>query len=769
MDAPQPAYDVFIAYASHDRDIATELHDRITAAGSSAFIDHRSLAPGSNFGASLREAQLQSRITAVIISDSFTSSPYLEDEIVTGLDLMAEDPTRHRIIPILLTSDDRDLPYGLRAIQTLRAEDDDMETVSDELLFVASQLIEEGSQQTARIDDSCPYRGMARYEESDAAVFFGRKIEIEQVVAALRGHRVVTLVGASGAGKSSLARAGLAPRLRGSMAVDIVTPSSDIDWLSLRQPTAVNQPPRRLLVIDQAEILWSETVAPVVRDIFIQSIVDLLDGSDVSVLIVMRSNDLPRAYLDRRLAPLLAEQQIPVLTPARSALRHIIIWPARAHGLHVEAALVQAILDDAAQREGILPLLSEALAACWANRSGDTMTHSAYRFLGGLEGVIERRAEATFASFDNRHQEIARKLLIDLVDVSGGSGPRPRQRQLAALLAAGEDAEAAQAVSGALQHNGLLVYGDQGTVTLTHEAIIKNWPSLSRWVDDHREDMRVLRLVDAAASDWMRAGRSPAYLLRGDRLRQAHDAVRRTGLNDDLRARYLRACRLRRASSYALFAASVVAIAVGAVGYAVRFGEDRAKKTELAAARRDAAGEFEQLANGIQIQTHEVTRGQYFECKHDGPCQEERGEDGSDVTDYQGESLANPARFVSAFDAITFCNFIGADLPTIDELRLWYTRPNVMSVWSDGTDQLTVPHASKPHVFGNVLEWTKTPAGDCRSCDSGGLPDRLVVFGISFKIVRQSSSASRTIPAAYKSTAAFGAVDQGFRCVRHVH
>lgn len=64
-----------------------------------------------------------------------------------------------------------------------------------------------------------PYRGLEPLDCADAAVFFGRDVEILQALDALRGMRatvgtsVFVILGASGAGKSSFLRAGLLPRL----------------------------------------------------------------------------------------------------------------------------------------------------------------------------------------------------------------------------------------------------------------------------------------------------------------------------------------------------------------------------------------------------------------------------------------------------------------------------------------------------------------------------------------------------------------------------
>jgi eukaryotic-like serine/threonine-protein kinase len=63
-----------------------------------------------------------------------------------------------------------------------------------------------------------PFPGLAAYDAAHAAVFFGRSRDVARALdswqeAAARGAAFLLIVGASGAGKSSLLRAGLAPRL----------------------------------------------------------------------------------------------------------------------------------------------------------------------------------------------------------------------------------------------------------------------------------------------------------------------------------------------------------------------------------------------------------------------------------------------------------------------------------------------------------------------------------------------------------------------------
>ncbi|MET7286740.1 hypothetical protein [Streptomyces sp. NPDC005573] len=70
----------------------------------------------------------------------------------------------------------------------------------------------------------CPYRGLASYRREDAQWFFGRERSTGKLVELLRSAGpaggLVVLVGASGAGKSSLLSAGLVPAVQGGALVD---------------------------------------------------------------------------------------------------------------------------------------------------------------------------------------------------------------------------------------------------------------------------------------------------------------------------------------------------------------------------------------------------------------------------------------------------------------------------------------------------------------------------------------------------------------------
>src|SRR5512135_534800 len=72
----------------------------------------------------------------------------------------------------------------------------------------------------AAFEGACPHRGLEVFDVAHAPFFFGREALTEWLVIALRAspsgqeNRFLAILGGSGSGKSSLARAGLVPTLR---------------------------------------------------------------------------------------------------------------------------------------------------------------------------------------------------------------------------------------------------------------------------------------------------------------------------------------------------------------------------------------------------------------------------------------------------------------------------------------------------------------------------------------------------------------------------
>src|SRR5262249_35358949 len=58
------------------------------------------------------------------------------------------------------------------------------------------------------------------------------------------------------------------------------------------------------------------------------------------------------------------------------------------------------------------------------------------------------------------------------------------------------------------------------TIEVAHEALLREWSRLRRWIDSAREDVRMHRRLAAATREWDESERDPSFLLRGSNLAQ---------------------------------------------------------------------------------------------------------------------------------------------------------------------------------------------------------------------------------------------------------
>jgi|tagenome__1003787_1003787.scaffolds.fasta_scaffold20981268_2 DNA-binding SARP family transcriptional activator/WD40 repeat protein len=376
----------------------------------------------------------------------------------------------------------------------------------------------------------CPYKGLASYQVADTGIFHGRR----RLVSALVGRAVDTpllvVSGSSGAGKSSVVRAGLVPALAqgavpGSAAWTplIVTPGSrPVDALA---PLTGEMPPAEpvLLVVDQCEELWAPGVDPEERTAFLDTVLGLIDDHIVvRCVAVVRGDHVGRLAEHAAFAERLggAVVLVPALTDPE--LREIVREPARSAGLTVDAELLDAVVADMLGQAGALPMLSTALVGTWERRQGGRLTLGGYLESGGVAGGLTRAAEAAYGELDDPGRELSRRLLVRLADIDDGGALVRRPVLLAELDLDGPDgAERRAVVETFVGHRLLSVDGDR--LEVTHEALLTGWPRLARWLEDDAAGRAVRRHLAPAAREWAGNGRPEEELYRGARLAAALD------------------------------------------------------------------------------------------------------------------------------------------------------------------------------------------------------------------------------------------------------
>ncbi len=387
----------------------------------------------------------------------------------------------------------------------------------------------------------CPFKGLASFEPVDADYFFGRERLVAELVARLVGAGFLGIVGPSGSGKSSVLRAGLLPALAGG-----VLPGSERWRRVLIRPgerpleelrrllasgatdplaealDALNAEERILLAVDQLEELFTACRSEAERAAFADSLARAAadpEGRAV-VVVALRADFYGRFAAYAGLAELLGANQVLVGPMQASELRRAVELPASRVGLRVEPELSDALVDDVEGEPGALPLLSTALLELWQKRQDNALTLAAYRESGGVHGAVARLAEGTYGGVPDERKPLVRALMLRLVAEDEGDAPVRRRAPLAEL-----DLERNTDMADVLARlaDSRLVTIGEGSVEVSHEALLREWPRLREWIEEDAEGRRLRRHITQAATEWEAAGRDQGELYRGARLAAALD------------------------------------------------------------------------------------------------------------------------------------------------------------------------------------------------------------------------------------------------------
>jgi uncharacterized protein YjiK len=171
---------------------------------------------------------------------------------------------------------------------------------------------------------------------------------------------------------------------------------------------------------------------------------------------------------------------------------------------------------------GALPLLAHALRATWEGHEENMLTIAGYRAIGGIHGAIANTAETTFQGFGPAAQQVARRLLLRMVEIGNGIADTRLRANRDTLIANSPDPAATSTVFDAFVR-ARLITEDQNTAEFTHDALLRAWPRLRSWIEADRAGLYVHQQLTEAAQRWDRDGRPASTLYRGTAFAVAQD------------------------------------------------------------------------------------------------------------------------------------------------------------------------------------------------------------------------------------------------------
>lgn len=422
---------------------------------------------------------------------------------------------------------------------------------------------------------SNPYRGLSAFQVDEWHLFFGRTALIEKLSQHFHAlcdrpdaTRLLVILGPSGSGKSSVARAGLLAALNQSAVVNsqslrlailrpgtrpveslarallpfslsdsTVLPASRIIAIEqlLRDPATPAEGLRRfacdlldtshlpfVVFVDQFEEAYTLCTNQDERDAFVGLL--LHASSDrarrVAVIVTLRSDFLGETQkYHNQFNRLIAAQGVIVPALSPDELRDAIAKPAELQGRPIDEATVEHLLAETRDSEGALPLVEFALTRIWEGIIADRAPGATLREIGGVGGSLASKAQEIYGALNRSEQATARRALVRLVRLGEGTRDTRRRAPIRDLCGRGETEADVWAVlrKFTTESARLVTLSRDGAgieAEVTHEALFDHWHELRNWINESRADRRFHDRITESAHMWNGGQRQVGRLWR---------------------------------------------------------------------------------------------------------------------------------------------------------------------------------------------------------------------------------------------------------------
>lgn len=421
-----------------------------------------------------------------------------------------------------------------------------------------------------------PYKGLRPFEEADAVDFFGRENLTRHLVSKLTSKnqltRFLAVVGPSGSGKSSLVKAGVIPSLRwGSVTgstswfvAEMVPGREPLQALATALLSVAVHPPRSLLprlqtdsralwqlvneilgevntelllYIDQLEELFTLVDEEQERTQFLELLTAavIAPNSHLRVIVTLRADFMDRPLQYAQFGELIRQRTEFVLPLSPAEVERAITGPAERVGLQIDTNLVATIVTEVQDEPGALPLLQYTLTELFERRDGRRLTLTAYQESGGVFGSLARRAEEVYTTLPEEARPGVRQLFLRLINLDAGSTLTRRRATLSELNSLPGGDHMMHPILPTFSQYRLLTFDHdplthEPTIEVAHEALLRGWSRLAKWIEQSREDIRYQRQLASLAQEWQQSGRDASFLLTGTRLNFFSEWMNQTDL-----------------------------------------------------------------------------------------------------------------------------------------------------------------------------------------------------------------------------------------------
>ncbi len=408
-----------------------------------------------------------------------------------------------------------------------------------------------------------PFPGLRPFAPEESDLFFGRAGESEEVLGKLLNNRFVTVIGASGSGKSSLIYCGVLPRVRkldtsnsgpwkiisfrpgndpfGNLAEAMAEGSANGSGMAakkenimkelLTSPDGITEAVRKmiqrdggkvLIVVDQFEELFrysslgkgDSSHAATAK--FVDCVVNSVGQSAVNVftIVTMRSDFIGECAHYQGLTQLINNSNYLVPHMGTENYREAITGPVNYAGAKIDPRLVEILLKDIGDRTDQLPVLQHAMMRTW-NRWQELddpdrpIDKTDYDSVGTMSDAMSLHANEAYEELSPKGREVCEIMFKTITEKgSDNKGLRHPSSVTEIKSIAGCTSEDLFEVvekfripsRSFITPRQNVSLDDNSIIDLSHESLMRLWDRLREWVDDEAASVQMyLRLSEASA------------------------------------------------------------------------------------------------------------------------------------------------------------------------------------------------------------------------------------------------------------------------------
>jgi len=408
-----------------------------------------------------------------------------------------------------------------------------------------------------------PFPGLRPFAPEESDLFFGREEESEEVLGKLLKNKFVTVIGASGSGKSSLIYCGVLPKVRNKRPDKIsgwkiisFRPGNDpfgnladtiADYLSetgqdpvdrntilteLRDnPGGIAAAVRKfmmksdekvLIVVDQFEELFRYSalgkadamISPAAR--FVDYMVNAVNQTDSNIytIVTMRSDFIGECAHYQGLTQLINNSNYLVPHMGTENYRAAIEGPVKYAGVTIDPKLVETLLEHIGDRTDQLPVLQHAMMRTWnhwseLDEADRPIGKTDYDSVGTMSDAMSLHANEAYEELSLRGKEICEMMFKTITEKgSDNKGLRHPSSVPTIMSIAGCTSEELFEVvekfrvpsRSFITPRQNVPLSEESIIDLSHESLMRLWDRLRQWVDDEASSVQMyLRLSEASA------------------------------------------------------------------------------------------------------------------------------------------------------------------------------------------------------------------------------------------------------------------------------